>query len=95
MRYLIAVLALTVAAPAYAQQLPCGERDKIVAEITTKYKEMPRAMAITGGNSFMEIYVSPSGTWTTMITAPNGQTCIVGAGEGWEDIEIKPAGTSL
>ena len=73
----------------------CGERLKIIAFIAKKYKEVPRAMAITGGNSFMEIFLSPTGTWTALITDVTGKTCIVASGEGWEDIAIKPAGTSL
>ena len=102
MRYHLAVLALILAVsiPAAAQeqpqqQLPCGDRTKIIAHIAKKFKEAPRAMAITGGNSFMEIFVSPAGTWTTLITEPAGRTCIVATGEGWEDIAIKPVGTSL
>ena len=97
----VCLLVLLCLAPTIANaqqpqaQPPCGDHDKIVAQLSAKYKEAPRAMGITGGNSFLEIYVSPSGTWTTMITTPNGPTCIVGTGEGWEDITPKPAGTSL
>ena len=74
---------------------PCGERSKIISHLAKKFKEVPRAMAITGGNTFMEIFVSPTGTWTTLITDTTGRTCRVASGEGWEDIAIKPAGTSL
>ena len=100
MRYGPAVLALFLTlvlttSNANAQQSTCGDRTKIIAYLASKYKEVPRAMAITGGNTFMEIFISPAGTWTTLITTPNGQTCIVASGEGWEDIAIKPTGTSL
>ena len=73
----------------------CGERMKIIEYIAKKYKEVPRAMAITGANTFLEIFVSPSGTWTTLITDVTGKTCLVASGEGWEDIAIKPAGTAI
>ena len=100
MRHHIAVLALIIAitSPALSQTPPgppCGDREKIISYIAQKYKEAPRAMAITGGNSFMEIFVSPKGTWTTLVTEPTGRTCIVASGEGWEDIAIKPTGTAL
>ena len=88
-------MLLPSVAHAQQQQQPCGDRTKIIAYLASKYKEVPRAMAITGGNTFMEIFLSPTGTWTTLITTPNGQTCIVASGEGWEDIAIKPTGTAL
>ena len=104
--FILAVLSLACLAGmslprvADAQQpppapLPCGERSKIVAHIAKKYKEVPRSIAITGGNSVIEIYLSPTGTWTALVTDVTGKTCIVASGEGWEDIAIKPAGTSL
>ena len=95
------VLCLLVLAPTpgHAQQpqpqKACGERTKIIEHIAKKYKEVPRAMAITGANTFLEIFVSPSGTWTTLITDVTGKTCLVASGEGWEDIAIKPAGTAI
>ena len=89
------VIGMLLPSVANAQQAPCGDRAKIIAHLTKKYKEVPRAMAITGGNTFMEILLSPSGTWSQLITTPQGQTCIVASGEGWEDIAAKPAGTAL
>lgn len=91
----LVVIALLLPGYAHAQQAPCGDRLKIIEYLAKKYKEVPRARAITGGNTFMEIFTSPAGTWTTLITTPQGQTCIVASGEGWEDIAIKPAGTPL
>lgn len=92
----LVVIGMLLPSAANAQQPSgCGERLKIIEILAKQYKEVPRAMAITGANTFMEIFTSPSGTWTTLITTPTGQTCIVASGEGWEDIAIKPAGTAL
>ena len=103
MRHHIAVLALTlaVAAPAAAQQQPpppgqkCGERAKIIEHLAKKYKEVQRGIGITSGGNFMEFYISPSGSWSALVTPPVGPTCLVEGGEGWEDIAPKPAGTAL
>ena len=96
----LVVIALLLPVPAHAQQPPprgeaCGDRIKITKFLAQKHKEVPRSMAITGGNSVMEIYLSPAGTWTALVTDVTGKTCIVASGEGWEDIAIKPAGTAL
>ena len=37
-----------------------------------------------GDQTLMELYASDSGTWTLVITGVNGQSCIVAAGEGFE-----------
>ena len=31
-----------------------------------------------------ELYVAPTGTWTLLATAPDGSSCLLGAGEAWE-----------
>ena len=97
---LVCLIGMPLPRVANAQQPPpsaepCGDRAKITKFLAQKHKEVPRAMAITGGNSVMEIYLSPAGSWTALVTDVTGKTCIVASGEGWEDIVIKPAGTSL
>ena len=75
----------------------CGNRAKIIAILAKQYKEVPRAIALgKDGSSVMEIYISPEGTWTALVTtAADNKTCIVASGERWEDIAIKPAGTAI
>ena len=74
---------------------PCGERAKIIESLAKKYKEVRRGIGITNGNNFVEFFVSPSGTFSVLVTPPTGPTCMVESGEGWEEIAIKPAGTPL
>ena len=90
---LVCLFVIAMLLPAHAQQPPrtapsgppCGERAKIVDYLAKRYKEVPRGMGITNGNNFMEFYVSPSGTWSVLVTQARGPTCIVETGEGWED----------
>jgi hypothetical protein len=37
-----------------------------------------------GDQTLMKLYASDSGTWTLVMTGINGQSCIVAAGEGFE-----------
>jgi hypothetical protein len=40
---------------------------------------------VAGQAAIFEVFVSASGTWTILMTDVKGQSCILAAGEGWED----------
>ena len=87
-------LALMAAAagihPANAQMNPsrCGAHDDIRAALSDRYEEKQSAIGMIGDHSLVEIYVSPSGTWTILMTRPNGSSCIMAAGHSWEQVPI-------
>lgn len=62
----------------------CGPREAVIEKLKSKYAEH----FIAGGlrktrttQAIVEIWSSPdSGTFTVLLTAPNGVTCIVAAG---------------
>ncbi len=81
--------------PATAQQLPCGKRDEMVKSLFSQYREQPRAMGLANQTAIIEIFTSKSGSWTILLTKPDGASCIVSAGEAWEDIPPTQNYTSL
>ena len=91
------ILALGVAliglptGPASAEQA-CGERTKLVASLGEKFAEAPVAMGLTSQGAVIEVLTSPSGSWTFLITHPNGPTCMVASGEYWETLPLKQVG---
>lgn len=92
--FLALILASSFALPAAAQSA-CGKRDAIVKIITGKYKEVPRALAIAGQSNLLEVYASASGSWTILITQPQGAACIVAAGQSWEELPVQKQMTGL
>lgn len=78
---LTAAFFMPAAAPA---QTVCGERATFLAKLGQDYKEAPTAMGVTADGRMVEVLTSEAGTWTMIITHPNGRTCIVTAGQGWE-----------
>ena len=63
----------------------CGQRPMVVEMLTGKYGETRRGMGMAANNTVMEIYASTeTGTWTITITLPDGMTCLVGSGQGFE-----------
>lgn len=80
-------LILALALPAQAQQgPPCGNRAAIIKTLAVKYKEAAKFIAIASETNLVEIFISPKGTWTIIVTAPAGKTCIVAAGDSWEEL---------
>ncbi len=88
------ILALGVAfiglptGPASAEQV-CGERTKLMTSLGEKYAETPVAMGLTSAGAVIEVLTSPSGSWTFLVTYPNGKTCIVASGQYWEPLKPK------
>ncbi|MFQ5786081.1 MAG: hypothetical protein ACE5H8_14835 [Alphaproteobacteria bacterium] len=95
MRRLALVLGIVFAvlhgAPAAAQAV-CGERATFVAFLEENYAEQPVALGITAEGRLIELLTSPSGSWTMLVTYPNGPTCMVASGENWEELPPPVAG---
>lgn len=82
-----AALALAVGAPAQAEPMACDERAKVLDHLETKYSEKPVALGMATNGSLVEILSAGDGsTWTIVITNPNGTTCLMAAGEHWENL---------
>ncbi len=96
-RYLTAILgALLIgwsafSPPAQAQAI-CGERRAVVATLEKTYSETPVSMGLASNGAIIEILASPLGTFTIILTRPNGLTCVMAAGESWEDLPKRLAG---
>ena len=75
--------------------VPCGPRADIIKMLSDKYREAPRAMAIAGQTSLVEVFTSKAGSWTILVTQPRGASCIIGAGQSWEDIPEEKKLTGL
>ncbi len=90
---LAAILAvLFLAAPTKAQQMMprgpvCGERTALVDQLKRKYGEQTKSMGLAANGLVLEILTAKSGSWTVLVTTPQGVTCLIAAGEHWEEME--------
>ena len=65
----------------------CTERSVVLNELATKYQETRRALGIAANTGVMEMFASTqTGTWTLTVTTPDGTTCLVASGNGFEQI---------
>ena len=83
------VAVCTLASPVAANN--CGERDTVVERLETKFSEQ---LAMGGlqntqrTQSVMEVWASvETGTFTVLLTDPNGISCIVAAGTDYFQAE--------
>lgn len=80
---LIAALA-SASSESAAQQVPCNKRDDVLGHLAQKYQEVPVAIGVTNRGSLVEVLSTDDGkTWTIIISSPDGEACMVAAGEGW------------
>ena len=84
----LAAAALFHVGHASAQPV-CGPRAEIVAALADQYKEQAagRGSAIgRDGIVVFELYVSATGSWTLLMSRPDGVSCIFVAGGNWEPV---------
>ena len=73
--------------PAQAQQ--CDQRAKVIGHLAQKYQEAPVAIGVTTSGGMVEVLTSgDGGTWTIILSNPNGTSCLVAAGEGWRALRF-------
>lgn len=81
----MALILAALAAPAAAQQQSvCAPRDGMVAFLAERYGETAQGLGLSVEGAVVEVYASErTGTFTVLLTAPNGTSCIAAAGHGW------------
>ena len=79
-----------ISTPANAQEVQCGPHKNITEALKNNYQEVTAALGLTDDGKMIEVFVSPMGTWTIAIIEPDGTSCAVGSGIGWEMITEPP-----
>lgn len=89
-RIITAALLFGMAAqapPAHAQT--CAPRASVVERLNIQFKETLTAQGLQNGNALIEIFASKdTGSFTVLMTNPNGVSCVVSTGSHW--LPIKP-----
>lgn len=83
---LIALSTIPVAAETGSP--PCAPRPELLKQLSKRFNEAPVALGLAKNGSVIEVLTSDDGeTWTIMISQPNGSSCLVAVGEGWEELK--------
>lgn len=82
----LAAVMAALSWPAYGASLACSSRDDVLAQLLTKFKEVPTNDGVANNGGLLEVLRTADGaTWTIIVTMPNGVSCLVAAGEDWRD----------
>ncbi len=91
---LVLAAALSLAPSEASAQVTCNQRDNVLGHLAQKYQEVPVAIGVTNRGGLVEVLSTGDGkTWTIIISTPDGQSCLVAAGEGWRAVP-KAAGSA-
>lgn len=94
---ILTALAVLLAWPAYAQN-NCAPREVVLEMLTQKYGESRQSIGMMGGANVMEMWANmETGSWSAVITRPDGIACVAASGQSFErlDEELEPAGLRL
>lgn len=86
-----AAVIATSASPSTAGP-PCGRHEEVTKALTSKYQETRRVLGVINSRHVMEIFLSPEGTWTVLVTDTNGMSCITASGDAWQEVSVTVAG---
>ncbi len=90
---LAAGATIALAGPALAEP-KCFDHGKVLSQFANVYKEAPVAGGLTADGRLIEVLSSDDGqTWTLIVSKPDGESCVIMAGEGWR--KMKPAPEDL
>lgn len=82
------IAGFTVTASASAAQPQCNDRAHVLELLAKKYKEAPIAAGVTNSGGLVEVLSDGrGGSWTIIVTTPQGMSCLVAAGDGWRNME--------
>ncbi len=94
----VGLLAVNLAAPgAQAQQTGpfCNARTTVLKTLDGNYAEKPSAMGLASNGTVVEVLKSKEDSWTIIMTAPNGVSCLLATGKYWQAVVAKAEGTPM
>jgi hypothetical protein len=82
------VLPATARAQQAVEQEACAPRDEIVQKLSSDFSESQQAVGVVNDKAVLEVFVSGNGTWTIIATGTDGMSCVVSAGQDWDDANV-------
>lgn len=81
------VLGATAVTAAAAEPIACGSREEMTERLKRTFGEAQTGLGLVSAASVIEVWSSKeTGTWTILMTDPEGQSCLVAAGEAWKSV---------
>ncbi len=70
-----------------AQTRNCAAHEAVVERLAARYGESRQSIGLGTDNSVIEVFASlETGSWTITVTKPGGPTCLVAAGQSFQQV---------
>jgi hypothetical protein len=85
---ILTTVALTLCSTslAHAGTPRCAPHADMLLVLAKQYGEAPQAIGLVNGDRVIEVLSSKAGTFTILVTQPDGMTCILAAGQEFEEV---------
>ena len=85
--FFVLLLGPMVHVPAFGQEKQlCVSRAEFISRLSERYNESVHSLGLDANGTVLEVFTSPKGSWTILVTRPDGVSCVVTTGEAWQDI---------
>lgn len=97
--FVAAIIAGTATAQEFSHRKPdgrvlCINRDALVDALKKDSGEFLAGQGLVrGGKRMVELYASTSGSWSVVMTRPDGVSCMISMGTDWSRIGAPEQGT--
>lgn len=85
MKRLIALAAIFAGTQATAQT--CAPHAALLQWLAIEHQESRQVIALSNAGEIVEMFASEDGSWTLVVTAPGGPTCLVAAGQAFQYVD--------
>lgn len=84
---IVALFLIGIGSPAESQTaVPCAPGADFRTKLKTDFQEVPISLGLGNNGAIVEVFASPDRTFTIMMTAPDGTSCLLATGNFWESI---------
>ena len=83
-RVAVTTLIVTLTATAASAVGPCASRADIIAGLKNDFGEVEVGRGLSNRGHLVELFVSPEGSWTMLLSRPDGLSCLGDAGQVWD-----------
>jgi len=73
-------------APAPGGQHACLPHDGVDSKLRNEFGEKVLGRGVSKDGTLLEVFMAPAGTFTVIKTTPQGLSCVVDFGEGWQTL---------
>jgi len=89
-KWLTLALLLISSGAAWGQQYCAPDRKPVIDLLHNKYNEVPVVRGLANNNTMLEVFASPEGSWTILVTRSDGVTCAMASGQNLEILPTRP-----